>query len=322
MRYFCREFKIKKPDMNLKLKSTLWWIFAVFFTITMATYQKKTGPTYPISGKTILNGKEIKYQLIRTAENDKDAKIAINVPDTSVKGTITYKRYKSNDLLTTTNMVRSIDTSYLHTFSNLLNLIQGKARAYKIDSNLVFMMPVQPAAGKMMYEITLSSSSEQVVLKAKNGEFAVMRFKGPVPLYILLPHILAMFLGLLFSTRTAIEALIGGIRTYKLALWTLLFLVIGGMILGPIVQKYAFGAYWTGWPFADGATFNLFVMGDMTDNKTLVMVLAWVVAIFKLRKDPKNKFWPAFAAVMVMIVYLIPHSVLGSEIDHTKAPKL
>ena len=283
--------------MNQKLKSTLWWIFAVFFTIAMATYQKRTGPTYPISGKTTLNGKEIKYKLIRTAENDKDAEIALNVPDTSIRGTITYKRYKSNDSLTSVALTRRNDTLY-------------------------FMMPVQPAAGKMMYEITLSSGSEQVVLKAKNDEFAVMRFKGPVPLYILIPHILAMFLGLLFSTRTAIEALIGGIRTYKLALWTLAFLVIGGMILGPIVQKYAFGAFWTGWPLAGDGTFNLFRLGDMTDNKTLVMVIAWLIAVFKLRKDPKNKFWPAFAAVMVMIVYLIPHSVLGSEIDHTKTPKL
>ena len=283
--------------MSSTLKSTLWWVFAVVFTIAMARYQKMTGPTYPVSGKTTLNGNEIKYTLIRTAENDKDAEIAVNVPDTSIKGTITYKRYKSNDSLTTVSLTRRNDT-------------------------LFFMMPTQPAAGKMMYEITLSNSKDQVVLRAKNDEFVVMRFKGPVPLYILIPHILAMFLGLLFSTRTAIEALIGGARTFKLALWTLGFLIIGGMILGPVVQKYAFGAYWTGWPFADGVSFNLLVMGDMTDNKTLVMVLAWIIAIFKLRKDPKNKFWPAFAAVMVMIVYLIPHSVLGSEIDHTKTPKL
>jgi len=283
--------------MNSTLKTTLWWIFAVIFTIVMARYQKMTGPTYPISGKTSLNGKEIKYKLIRTAENDKNAEIAINVPDTSIKGSITYKRFKSNDSLTTVPLTRRNDT-------------------------LFFLMPTQPAAGKMMYEITLSNASERVKLKAKNGEFAVMRFKGPVPLYILIPHILAMFLGLLFSTRTAIEALIGGVRTYNLAIWTLIFLIIGGLFLGPMVQKYAFGAYWTGWPFADGISFNLFQMGDLTDNKTLVMVLAWVIAIFKLRKDPKNKLWPTIAAIMVLIVYLIPHSMLGSEIDHTKSPKL
>lgn len=284
--------------MNSTLKSTLWWIFAVFFTIAMARYQKITGPTYPISGKTTLNGKEIKYELIRTAENDKDAEIAFNIPDTNIKGSITYKRFKSNDSLVTAPLTRRNDT-------------------------LFFMMPTQPAAGKMMYEIILSSGNQQVKLKAKNDEFVVMRFKGVVPFSILIPHILFMFLGLLFSTRTAIEALINGTRTFKLALWTLAFLIIGGLILGPIVQKYAFGAYWTGWPLAGGGgSINLFLMGDLTDNKTLVMVLAWVIAVFKLRKDPTNKLWPTLAAIMVMIVYLIPHSMFGSEIDHTKSPKL
>jgi hypothetical protein len=138
-----------------------------------------------------------------------------------------------------------------------------------------------------------------------------MRFKGPVPLYILLPHILCMFLGLLFSTRTAIEALIKGAKTYKYAIWTLIFLIPGGLILGPMVQKYAFGAYWTGWPFGH----------DLTDNKTLVMVLAWAFTIYKLKKDPSNRFWPVAAAIIVLVVYLIPHSVLGSQIDYTKQPK-
>lgn len=284
--------------MRKTFKSILWWIFAVFFTIAMAMYQKITGPTYPISGKANINNTEIKYKLIRTAENDADAEIALNVPDTSIKGKITYKRFKSNDSLTTADLTRKNDT-------------------------LFFLMPKQPAAGKMMYEIILKSKNQEVKLNnSKKNEFVVMRFKGPVPLYILIPHILFMFFGLLFSTRTAIEALINGAKTYKLALWTLGFLVIGGLLFGPVVQKYAFGAYWTGWPFADGSTFNLFLMGDLTDNKTLVMVLAWLVAIFKLRKDPTNKFWPAFAAITVMLVYLIPHSMLGSEIDHTKTPKL
>jgi hypothetical protein len=272
--------------MKKSLITILWWIFAIIFTVVIAHYQKVTGPTYPISGTATLNHKEFKYSLIRSAENNKDAEIAINMPDTSVSGSITYKRFKSDDTLRNVSLTRKNDTLY-------------------------FMMPKQPAAGKMMYEIELQSGNKKVKLNAKNDEFVVMRFKGPVPLYILIPHIFFMFLGLLFSTRTAIEALINGARTYKLALWTLGFLIIGGLFLGPIVQKYAFGAYWTGWPFGH----------DLTDNKTLFMVLAWVFAIFKLRKDPKNKLWPVIAAVMVLVVYLIPHSVLGSEIDHTKTPK-
>ena len=162
----------------------------------------------------------------------------------------------------------------------------------------------------MMYKIMLSNGTQQTAIGAKDDNFVVMRFKGPVPLYVLIPHVLCMFLGLLFSTRTAIESLIKGTRTYRYAFFTLVFLIPGGFILGPFVQKFAFGVFWTGWPFGH----------DLTDNKTLVMVLVWAFAAYKLKKDPQNKVWPVAAALIVLIVYLIPHSMLGSEIDYTKMP--
>jgi hypothetical protein len=266
-------------------KTTLWWVFAVVFTLVVAEYQKRTGPTYEIRGKALINNQQINYKLIRTAENDKDAEISLKVPDTTVQATIRYKRYKSHDEWATAPMVR-------------------------IEDKLVFMIPRQPSAGKIMYDIDLTSDQEQIKLAGKDGEPVVMRFKGRVPRGVLIPHIFLMFLGLLFSTRTAIEALIHGRNTYHYSLVTLLFLVVGGLILGPIVQRYAFGAFWTGWPFGH----------DLTDNKTIVMVLVWVFAALKLRKDRASRLWPVIAAVSVLAVFLIPHSMLGSEIDYTKTP--
>jgi len=91
-------------------------------------------------------------------------------------------------------------------------------------------------------------------------------------------------------------------------------IALGGLVLGPIVQKYAFGAFWTGWPFG----------GDLTDNKTLGMWLAWVVAIavWSRRKDPSDRIarWTTVAAALVMVaVYLVPHSLRGSQLDYGKA---
>ncbi|MDZ7744022.1 MAG: hypothetical protein U5Q03_20390 [Bacteroidota bacterium] len=79
------------------------------------------------------------------------------------------------------------------------------------------------------------------------------------------------------------------------------------MILGPIVQKYAFDVYWAGWPFGH----------DLTDNKTLVSFIFWLIAVFVLRKNPENRTWPIIASVVLIAIYLIPHSVLGSELDYT-----
>ena len=94
---------------------------------------------------------------------------------------------------------------------------------------------------------------------------------------------------------------------------TVVLVGIGGLVLGPIVQKYAFGAYWTGWPFGE----------DLTDNKTLAMWLAWVVAVFVLgrRRDPADRVarWTVAAAAVVMLaVYLVPHSLRGSQLDYAK----
>lgn len=275
-------------DMSTKMKSTLLWIFAIIFTVGIAAYQRKTGPTYPVSGKVNLNEKEIKYKLIRTAENDKDAEISILVPDASVTGSISYKRFKSNDTLTNAPLMRSGD-------------------------KLIFMMPKQPAAGKMQYTVSLTGQSETVALTEKP---VVMRFKGPVPALVLIPHILLMFLAMLFSTRAGIEALTKGNRTYLYSFLTLAFFIPGGLILGPFVQHFAFDAYWTGWPFK-----GILHFGDMTDNKTAAAVLGWVVAVFMLRKNPNARGWAIAAAIILLAVYLVPHSVLGSEIDYTQQPK-
>jgi hypothetical protein len=121
-----------------------------------------------------------------------------------------------------------------------------------------------------------------------------------------------MFISLVISFRAGLEALFKGKNLYKYSLLVLITLGIGGLILGPIVQKYAFGAFWTGWPFGH----------DLTDNKTLVSVIFWVIAVWKTKNNPSSRLWVFIAVIISLAVYLIPHSVLGSEIDHTKNKSL
>jgi hypothetical protein len=79
-------------------------------------------------------------------------------------------------------------------------------------------------------------------------------------------------------------------------------LILGGLVFGPIMQKYAFDAYWTGWPFG----------GDLTDNKTAVAALAWLCAALALSRSKRPVVWALAAAIIVLVVFLIPHSLLGS----------
>ena len=85
---------------------------------------------------------------------------------------------------------------------------------------------------------------------------------------------------------------------------TVIALFIGGMILGPWVQWYAFGEAWAGIPFA----------WDLTDNKTLLAFIFWVVAFFMNRKK-ERPVYAIIASIVMLMVYSIPHSMFGSQLD-------
>jgi hypothetical protein len=263
--------------MNKTLKSFLLWTFAILFTLSLAVYQRLTGPTHPVRGSIEINDTEIKYKLLRSAENHQPAIIKIKGVGEGISGIIKYKRFKVEEEWT------------------------ERALRYE-DGNLIAELPQQPMAGKLEYMIKLFSNGTEYVI---NETPVVIRFKGAVPRYILWPHIFFMFLAMLWSTRTGLDAIFKSPNTKNMAFITMMFLLVGGMILGPFVQKYAFDAFWTGWPFGK----------DLTDNKTLVAFIAWVIAYLRLRKNGKNTWWALAAAIILLMVYLIPHSMFGSELD-------
>lgn len=87
---------------------------------------------------------------------------------------------------------------------------------------------------------------------------------------------------------------------------TIASLMAGGFVLGPIVQWYAFGVWWSGVPFGN----------DWTDNKVLVELVAWLVAAFLNRGQHRHRGAIVAAGVVTALVYFIPHSVFGSEFDY------
>jgi len=266
--------------MKYKNLSILLWIGSFLLMAGSAIYQRTTGPTYPVRGKATIDNTIIKYKLIRTWEGETDARVAITIDDPYITGTYKFKRFKSFDEWSESPMIREED-------------------------QLVAYLPGQPAAGKVEYEITLKKGGNAIKLEDKS---IVLRYKGAVPKTVLFPHILIIFLAMMFSTRTGFEALIKGKNLVNYSLWTVILFAVGGMILGPIVQKYAFDAYWTGWPFGQ----------DLTDNKTLAAFILWIAAYFSVRNNPKKRGWVFAAAIVLIAVYIIPHSMLGSEIDYTK----
>jgi len=259
------------------------WLLAVLLTLAVAVFQRMTGPSWPVRGTSLLAGSEQRYRLPRSHPGDGDLVVRIAVQN-GTTGRLLWRRYPTGEPFRVVPMARQGD-------------------------RLTAAVPHQPPAGKVEYRVILARSGEELVLPPDGT--AVARFRGSVPALVLIPHILAMFGGMLVATRALLEALAGpgdGARGQVLASAALL--VLGGLILGPVVQKFAFGAYWTGWPLGT----------DLTDTKTLVAVLAWLPATVALWRRHAGRALVVFGWLVMMGVFLIPHSMFGSQLDWADAP--
>jgi hypothetical protein len=262
------------------MKKILPWLLAFIITAASAVYQRVTGPTHPLRGKAALSTGEISFRLLRSAEITADCEIGVEVANPEVSGRLLYKRFNTGDPWNETTMLRR-------------------------DGRLVGTLPKQPMAGKLAYKVVLADRESEVSLSG--DEPVVIRFKGHTPLPLLLSHVLVIFAAMLFSTRTGLAALDRKSDPRRLAIWTAVFFFVGGFILGPLMQKFAFDAWWAGFPLGT----------DLTDSKTLFAMLAWVVALIAGRGGRQNRRWVLAASVVTLIVFLIPHSLLGSELKYT-----
>ncbi len=260
------------------MKSILYWIIALVITLVAAVYQRMTGPTHPARIQMNLGENKYSLHLPRSHTSTENCTLVLSIPDTTVYATLQYKRYPTNE-------------------------------AYKVvpfrreNEILVAELPSQPPAGKLEYSVQLSTS-QQTGSSVNTGPI-IIRFKGAVPAWVLIPHIFLMFFSMWISNLTGLFAL-SKKRQYRPAMTaTLVLLFTGGLIFGPIVQKYAFGALWTGFPFGY----------DLTDNKTLIAFIFWIIAWAGNRKKERRGL-VVLAAVVQILVYSIPHSLLGSELQY------
>ena len=263
------------------MRSSLLWALAFVLMLAAAAWQRRTGPSYPVRGRLPAAGATVAYALPRSHETTSGA--VVSVPAVRPEGALVWRRYPTDEPFRTIPLTRRGDS-------------------------LTATLPPQPPAGKVEYYLELAGSPG--ALRVPEREAVVLRYHGPVPVGVLVPHIAIMFLSMLIAVRAGLGALLRRPRP-RVAWEALIGFSIGGLILGPIVQKHAFGAYWTGVPFG----------WDLTDNKTLLMWLAWLVAcVVPVWWARTRRPFVLAAAALTLVVYLIPHSTHGSQLDYGQQP--
>lgn len=265
------------------MKKSLFWVLSFLVTVCFALFQRMTGPTYPARGSLVTpSGVKVSYRLPRSCTiGAADCGLKIK-SDKPISGVIEWKRYKTADPVTAVPFTAAVDRP-------------------------CEFAPDQPPAGKLEYAVYAVENGGRTLIGPQK---VVTRFKGAVPAWVLAPHIFFMFFFMLFSVRITLSALMNEPVLKHAVLLNLAFLLAGGFFLGPLTQHYAFGPYWTGFPFGH----------DLTDNKTLAPLFFWIAAAFSAMRGGRNlRKWVLAAFFFTALAYFIPHSVLGSELDYSKA---
>ena len=270
----------KQEKMSTKTRTGLLWALTIVITVVSAIYQRSTGPTKPERITVEAGGEEYRFTLRRSHVVTRDLFIRLEDAPVGMEGRVLHRRYPTGE--------------------------EWRATSLRRDGGmLAAQLPLQPPAGWIEYYLVLEQGGREIF--TNEDEPVRLRFRGDVPAMFMIPHILFMFMAMLFSNMTGIMVIFRhpGYRKYlRLTFWTLL---VGGLVLGPIIQKYAFGDFWTGWPMGQ----------DLTDNKTLVAFLFWALALYTNRNATKPK--PVFAlvaSIVLLLVYFIPHSMMGSMLDY------
>jgi len=262
------------------MRRTSWlWIIALLVTLASARWQRMTGPTHELPGDVTLGGTRIHYVLQRTHKGAGGQAVVIAAVPDDVTGAVEWKPWRSKEPWTVAPMRRD-----------------GAALAAEL--------PHQPPAAKLWYRVRLVRGAETALLPAQRP--AAIRFTGAVPVGVLFPHILFMFLAMLLSTRAGLEVFRREPRLKGLTYGTLAVLAIGGLGLGPFVTHYAFGPWWTGFP----------VGTDLTDSKTLIAFVAWLAAALAVGRSRIAKGWVLLAALVTLVIFAIPHSWTAEEPPH------
>lgn len=281
-------------DRRPLIRSLSLWLLSIIVSVLCFTYQDRTGPTYPLEGTFPTQRGRVHFKFLRSETIGNDLKVLLVDPlPEGLTGHVKYRRFKSND-----------DWATLQ-FKSGVFAFSRRGRSETVQGIGAELPTLKERAGKYEYFVYVDDGrGDEVSITGEKPIHA--RYKADVPAWVLILHIVVIFASMTLAARSMLEALADGRFKWMLQA-TVASLLLGAFVLGPLVQWYAFGVWWSGIPFGY----------DWTDNKVLAELIFWLFALLVNRGDRRNRWSVYTAGILTLIVYFIPHSIFGSEYDYT-----
>lgn len=263
--------------MNRTQINPFWmWVLALTITLAGLVWQRISAPSYPINVEETWRGSVVKGQLQRSHFKAENQRVVINGVQDDWQGELLWRSFTQPGPFRREVM------------RNLGSMMVGE-------------IPLQTRGSRVEYRIELHVGDD--VLRLPSYGTVVTRFKGSIPIWMTLGHVLLVYLGLLFATRAGLEAFVLGPHAPRFALFTLLAFLLGGLVCGPFMKLAAYGQPWSSIPLDV----------DRTDTKTLLLVCAWCLPVIARWFGRRARAWILLASCLTLLAFSIPHTVLGAR---------
>ena len=244
------------------------WILAIIISAYLAVLQLIMGSTTPLKSEVNTGNEKIQINLIRSFTGNADCPVKFPVKDISISGYLLY-RLKSD------------------------TINQKRIDLKREGDKLVCFLPKQPVSTEIEYEVYFVKNKS--LFQVNEGKPTLLRFKGKVPVSLILYHSALIFTAILFSALTGFFAGFG-IKSYKWMNYLTLISFTGlGLFVNPLIQKLSFDKIWSGIP-------------DVWDLNSKIM-LAMVVWLFTIAVSfwKTRRITSVLAAVLTVAIFMVPH---------------
>jgi hypothetical protein len=259
-----------------------FWVVAFLVMVAAGAWEWHAGAVRPRRGEVMIAGQSVPYQLPGAAIAGEPLRVTVGAGP-EVAGTMRWRHDRAGKEFQGLTMLRDGDV-------------------------LVSLLPAQPAGGRIEYQLVLVGPFG--LARIPSDEPIAIRSRGRASALVVLPYIAVALVSLLVGVRAGLAALFARPEVRVLTWVTAGCVTLGGLILGPVVQRSTLGAFWSGFPFGP----------DPIDNGTLVVWLAWVVAAATMAsaRGATDRFARAVvmtATVALVALALLPRSLHLSRVD-------
>jgi hypothetical protein len=252
-------------------RKPLLLIISATLVVITTIYFETIAPDCPRKFNITLNDQTYTFKLPVLHQGNDECLIDIPINDTTVKGTIMYKKYNVNEPW-------------------------KEQRLISMSGSLVSVFPNLNSSLKFEYYIKFITQGKSIFLA--NDKPVVLRFEKKIPKYISFPMRITLFLGLIFAVFAGALTVyhIDSYQKYtKVAFW---FYFSGGFVLNIAATIWATRKLFVWFD----------INNDLSVYQYLAVFMLWGIAYWCNKK--LNFKWGVLAiAIITLAIYYVPQSV-------------